>query len=321
MSARNLNHRHCLVALAVILFCSAALVRITLALQPGLWVDEIFSLAMATGHSLEHPASAANPALGDFIEPPAAQPPSVFRSYYQHDSLPAGPKRVIRAVFLSDSNPPLYYLLLNIWTRAAGTGDAALRLFSTFWALACLPLIWFLGDRIEGKKTAWIACILFIFSPAALYYSAEGRMYSLLWFLALGLALSSFRIARCGPHPLLVCLWIISAAAGLLTHYFFIFVFMACFIWLVFHAGKMRRIQLIWIAALTGLLIFPWYVQIPESISKWRVTAGWLGYPLSLGEALTAPFFQCGVFFPAAASGAAPSGWIDLPPVFIWCLP
>ena len=28
--------------------------RTALALRPGLWIDEIFSLAMATGHSLEH---------------------------------------------------------------------------------------------------------------------------------------------------------------------------------------------------------------------------------------------------------------------------
>ena len=34
-----------------------------------LWVDELFSLAIATGHSLEHPAAAAKPALGDFVEP------------------------------------------------------------------------------------------------------------------------------------------------------------------------------------------------------------------------------------------------------------
>ena len=168
-------------AALIVLLGLATCARITLALRSGLWADEIFSLAMATGHSLEHPASAAKPALGDFNEPPSAQPPSEFRRYCQHDHPPAGPKRVIRAVFLSDTNPPLYYFLLNIWTRAAGTGDHALRLFSTFWSLVCFPLIWFMGHRIEGKKTAWVACILFAFSPAALYYSTEGRMYSMLW--------------------------------------------------------------------------------------------------------------------------------------------
>ena len=36
----------------VLLFGLAALVRITVADRHGLWADEFFSLAMATGHSL-----------------------------------------------------------------------------------------------------------------------------------------------------------------------------------------------------------------------------------------------------------------------------
>jgi hypothetical protein len=47
----------------------AAVPRLFLAARQDLWADELFSLAVATGHSLEHPASAAVPALGDFVEP------------------------------------------------------------------------------------------------------------------------------------------------------------------------------------------------------------------------------------------------------------
>jgi uncharacterized membrane protein len=172
------NRRYHFGLFALLLFSAAVLLRIALALHPGLWADEIFSLAMATGHSLEHPAIEANPALGDYIEPPRAQPPSAFHRYMQHENPPAGMRRVIRAVLLSDTNPPLYYVLLNVWARAAGTGDAALRLFSSLWALACFPLLWLLGREVGERETAWTACVLFAFSPPALYYSAEGRMYS-----------------------------------------------------------------------------------------------------------------------------------------------
>src|SRR5713101_4488990 len=54
--------------LLFVVFALAALVRIDIAGRSGLWADEVFSLAMATGHSLEHPAAAADPALGDFVE-------------------------------------------------------------------------------------------------------------------------------------------------------------------------------------------------------------------------------------------------------------
>ncbi len=280
----------CSVVFGLLLFSVAVILRIFLALQPGLWADEIFSLAMATGHSLEHPADAANPDLGDFVEPGGAQPPAAFRKYMQHERSPAGPGRVMRAVLLSDTSPPLYYLALNYWTRVFGTGDAALRLFSTLWALLCLPLLWSLGRRVAGRETAWTACILFALSPPALYYSAEGRMYSLLWFLALVLALTSFTLSRRGPRPLLLLLWIAGAAAGLLTHYFFVFVFTACFLWLGLHPGSVSRKYLIAAVLLAGLLVLPWYLQIPQSLDTWRVTAGWLGYPLTWKQALTAPF-------------------------------
>lgn len=275
--------------LLFLVFFVAALFRIVLALRPGLWVDEVFSLAMATGHSLEHPAADANPALGDFVEPAQAEPASMFRRYMQHEASPAGAGRVIRAVLMSDTSPPLYYLLLSGWTRISGTSDAALRLFSAMWALASLPLIWAVGRRIGGRRTAWIASILFALSPPALYYSGEGRMYSLLWFLGLALAWSTIELARRGPRLHLLFLWILSGAAGLLTHYFFAFVWLACVAWLLLHAGRLPRRHLAAATALAGLLVLPWYLQLPESLGRWRITAGWLDYPLSTKEMLTAP--------------------------------
>src|SRR5215813_6017914 len=112
--------------LVAVLFVIAALLRIDLALRPGLWADEVFSLAMATGHSLEHPADEANPALGDYEESRDPRPASIIRRYMEHDSPPAEFRRVIRAVQLSDTSPPFYYLALNLWTRIVGTSDAGL---------------------------------------------------------------------------------------------------------------------------------------------------------------------------------------------------
>ena len=138
------------VALAVVVVVAAAL-RIGLAVQPGLWCDEIFSLAMATGHSLEHPATVAKPALGDFVEPAGVVPAAEFRRYLQHETPPAGFARVVRAVALSDTSPPLYYLLLDHWQRVAGSTDAALRFFSVACALAALPLLWRVAAEIGAS--------------------------------------------------------------------------------------------------------------------------------------------------------------------------
>src|SRR4051794_10788833 len=49
---------------------------------------------------------------------------------------------------LSNTPPPFFYLLLNLWIRIFGPGDAALRLFSVWWAALSLPLLWLVGRHL-----------------------------------------------------------------------------------------------------------------------------------------------------------------------------
>ena len=267
--------------------------RVTAAMRPGLWADEIFSLSMATGHSLEHPARIANPALGDFFEPRESQSPAYFSRYTEHEEQPAGARRVVRAVFLSDTSPPLYYLLLNLWTRTFGTRDAALRLFSIWWAVLCLPLLWLAGRKLGGSTTAWSACLLFSFAPVAVFYSAEGRMYSLLWFVGLGLGLLTLQLSSRSDRPWLWIIWVLIGAAGLLTHYFFAFVWLACLGWLWLD-GRVARPRLLLLAGATLVAVLPWYLEVPASLGNWRVSGNWLEGDLKWPRALARPFTLAG---------------------------
>jgi 4-amino-4-deoxy-L-arabinose transferase-like glycosyltransferase len=276
-----------LVVVLLLLLASVAL-RVRAAARPGIWADEVFSLAMATGHSLEHPAAEADASLGDFVEPPEAASAREFRRYAEHDLVPAGADRVIRAVLRSDTSPPLYYLLLNLWTRGFGTSDGALRLFSVWWAVLCLPLLWLAGRELGGTRVAWSACLLFAYSPVAFYYSVEGRMYSLVWCEALMLAWLTLRLAH-GARPGQAALWVLAGAAGLLTHYFFAFVWLASLTWLWLAAPAARR-QVVLLAAVTALVVLPWYVQVPASLARWRVTGDWLVGALDWPWALATPF-------------------------------
>jgi mannosyltransferase len=282
--------RRCATALVVVVLVVAVVLRVALSLRTGIWADEVFSLAVATGHSIEHPAALAEPAYGDYVEADDALPAASWQVYLELGESPAGPRRVVRAVFLSDSNPPLYYLLLNGWARVAGTGDGALRLFSVFWALASLPLVFLVGREIGGRRVALIAVLLFSLSPVALHYSTEVRMYSLGWVLGLAMALASLRMHRHGYRPVPLLLFTLAAAAALLTHYFLAFVWLACLAWLVLHPGKLSRRYLAIATAIAVLLVLPWYRHLPESIGAWRVSAGWLDHPLSLRQAVVAPF-------------------------------
>lgn len=282
-----------LVLAAVILMLAATALRVRGAARPGLWADEIFSLAMATGHSLEHPAAAADATSGDFVQPRESQPPAVFRRYAEAESPAAGPGRVVRAVLLSDTSPPLYYLLLNAWGRAFGTGDAALRMFSVSWAVLALPLLWLLGRELGGRGVALSACLLFAFSPVACFYSTDGRMYSLVWCLGLALAWLTVRLAA-GGRRWDATLWVLAGAAGLLTHYFFAFVWLACVAWLWLAGALVGRRRVAVLAAITLLAVLPWYLQVPASLARWRVTGGWLDGGLPWRHALGRPIALAG---------------------------
>jgi hypothetical protein len=292
--------------LAVIVL--AAGLRVALLDRQGLWADEVFSLAIATGHSLEHPAAEADPARGDYVEAVTPLPASAYRRYQEHEDPPAGFHRVTRAVRLSDTNPPLYYLLLSGWTRWAGTSDAALRLFSVLWALAAMPVLWWIARRVGGEAAALPAVVLFAVSPLGLYYSVEARMYSLLMFLVVSMIALTLALASREVKPGLVGAFSVVSAAALLSHYFAAFVWIAGVGWL----AMTRRIRWAWIAgavAITCLLVLPWYVVVPESLGRWRVT----GYstPRSVSaEPASPPSAWCGASCRVRDSGAraGPSG-------------
>lgn len=255
----------------------AAVLQIGLALRHPLWADEVFSLAMATGHSLEHPAAAARPAAGDFVEPAGAVDAAELRRYVQFEERSDGWRAVVRAVFRSDSSPPLYYLFLHGWCRIWGVGDLALRSFSILTALACLPLQFVLGRRIGGGRTAWAATALLAVAPLAVYYGSEGRMYSLLWWFTLAMAWATLQIHDRRRGHWAWAGWVACSAGGLLTHYYFVFPWAAAVAFLLWRGAPQRGRALVCGVAV-ALLILPWYWRVPESLAAWRVTGDWVAW-------------------------------------------
>ena len=258
------------------IFALMAMLQFAICGRQSVWVDEIFSLAMATGHSLEHAAAIADPARGDFVEGDHAIPAGDLQRYLKHEVPLESPIRVIRAVLLSDTSPPLYYLSLYGWTLVFGTSDVAIRSLSIFCSLACFPFVAGIARRTGGDKAVVPACILFAMSPLGLYFFTEARMYALFLLCLLATAWSSL-VLRGDGACLSRCLWWIgSSAAGMLTHYFFLFPWLAIIAFLFLSPGKLKRWEIIGTVAIAGLVLFPWYFAAARHLGQWRVTAGWL---------------------------------------------
>jgi uncharacterized membrane protein len=269
-----------LAALSMIILM-AAIIRLLIIPRQSLWSDEIFSIATATGHSLEQPADESQPSLGDYIETSNPQLPGFYRAY-----MSMGPasnlQSVVRAVFLSDTNPPLYYLLLRTWMLPMGTSDYSLRIFSTIFSLACVPLIFLVGCRVEGPTTGLIAALLFAFAPTAVFYSTEGRMYSMVWLQIVGYVYLLLRLYQDGAHWGAVSLAILVGTAGLLTHYFFLFPWLATTLWLlIVGPDKTRRMMALLVPTISGLIVSAWYINLPVLLNEWRITKNWQAMPPS----------------------------------------
>lgn len=86
---------------------------------------------------------------------------------------------IIKDFAPGDFHPPLYYLLLNLWSRVFGHSEVALRGLSVLTGLGTIGLVYLIGEKLFNKKTGYIAALLLAISPLHIYYSQEARMYSL----------------------------------------------------------------------------------------------------------------------------------------------
>ena len=125
----------------------------------------------------------------------------------------------------SDIHPPLYYLVLRGWREILGDSELALRAFSAFVGVGLVAATIAFGRRLIGtgaEAPSLIAGMLVAINPALVYYSQETRMYEMLAFLAVLSTLLMVMWLQGGSRRLgLAAAYVLSAVAGLYTHYFF----------------------------------------------------------------------------------------------------
>ncbi|MDP9419791.1 MAG: glycosyltransferase family 39 protein [Actinomycetota bacterium] len=95
------------------------------------------------------------------------------------------PLAEIPASLRLDGSPPLYYVLLHLWTSLFGSSEAATHTLSLLFALAVVPAALWAGWSLFGRRTGWMCAALAALNPFVAYYANETRMYSLVTLLAL----------------------------------------------------------------------------------------------------------------------------------------
>jgi hypothetical protein len=117
----------------------------------------------------------------------------------------------------ADVHPPLYFLILYGWVRAAGESVYAIRLLSVFFGMIGLAATYAVARRLFDARTGVYGLLLGA-SSFFVYYTREARMYTLLLALA---SLSTWAYLAWRDQPTLrrTLLYALSMAALLYTHY------------------------------------------------------------------------------------------------------
>lgn len=167
----------------------------------------------------------------------------------------------IHGALKRDGAPPLYYLLLHYWMQDVGTTPAAMRALSGVFALATIPVVWFMVWRNWGRRVAEISVALLASAPYAIYYATEVRPYAqVIFFAALGM-LAFIELAR-NPRWYWSALLALSVAGGMYTHYWTMYLVASGLVILVARWWKLGSGPSTWWTlggfALGGLAFLPW---------------------------------------------------------------
>jgi len=125
------------------------------------------------------------------------------------------PLRQLHDALRHDGAPPLFYVVLHGWIRVFGTGDTAVRALSGLFSVATLPLAWFAGKRLGGRRLAWLAVVVLATSPYAIRYGTESRMYALVMLLVFAGYLA---VLRAVERPTIARLAVVALVTAFLVY-------------------------------------------------------------------------------------------------------
>lgn len=126
------------------LFASAAAILIAIAWSRGGEYDEYYSIFLISGHPRP-----------DW--PPGPATIASLRHFYHGN---ASFKQIAQHLRTGDVHPPLYFWLLSVWRRLAGTGLFRLRLLSVLLTLVSLGLLRRIARRVGAPANPTIAITL-----------------------------------------------------------------------------------------------------------------------------------------------------------------
>ncbi len=192
----------------------------------------------------------------------------VDEEYTRQWVLPAFPAAPIFAC-AEDQHPPLYFVCLWAWARVCGGSDVALRAFSATIGLVTVLAAFLLLRLTLPDLTALVFAALLAVSPWHVYISQDLRQYVLLmlWVVATFALVTRYLV-----KPSCWSFWAlaISAACGLYTHNYFMFLLLpvAAVLGYVFVTARAERARIVLGVVAVAMVYAPWAQVMLEQLHR-----------------------------------------------------
>lgn len=186
-----------------------------------------------------------------------------------------------------DVHPPLYYIVLRLWSYVLGHSLLSLRSMSILFGLLT---IWagylFIRKAFGNRAYALLAALFIAVNPFQIQYALEVRMYTLGTFLTL---ISSYLLLKAFENRKIWtwALYGIAVSAMAYTHYFLFFTIAAQGLYALYHLLKEHRLAVFRVREtylmagsylLSLLLYIPWVPSLLEQIGRVQ-DAYWIPAP------------------------------------------
>lgn len=176
----------------------------------------------------------------------------------------------------ADVHPPLYYLLLKVWSMIFGYSDFALRAMSALFGAIAIMFAFLWVKYKYGKAAAIFSSLFLALSPNFIRYGQEMRMYTLVAAIVFA-ATFMLQLAIDNRYRRWWIFYAALVALGMYVHYFSIFAWLAHVAYLLLVYKKeffTKKIFAVFLLAIAFYL--PW---LPGFLQQATIVQGgfWIG--------------------------------------------
>jgi 4-amino-4-deoxy-L-arabinose transferase-like glycosyltransferase len=275
--ARRVRWFHLLILFALI--AEGAVLRFDRLGSDSLWLDEYWTLYLATGRDqfghgiLEIPT-------GVVLDPPPAM---------GFDGAPPW-WTVCTSVASAGGNGPVFSVVLRWWVDLVGTDDFALRTLPTLFSLANVLLIFILVYPDFGPWPALLAASLMSLCVYSINFAKDLRSYPMIMFLGLCITGVIFSIIRKGPAWWRLALVGFLAFCLVLTHYFTFGALLGVAIFALWRMERRSRRRVLATLAISGLVTAAlWGPMLRKAVASTAIVSSWMHNNPGSGPAESEP--------------------------------